>query len=365
MASKWKYADMDYRQRLGLIEKGNKDVFDEEIARTKEIVKARRELGLDTAAQEKWIDEVGYNYAKFTAGEGDKISESGYAKLYLEDKPKDTEPSPVKSYREKGFDGTAYISGAKSKIKKAGELAKSSAMEKSEEAKRKAKEELYAENPHLLEAVINSGGNPNGGKMKSAGAELDGILKERYAEIDRLLEDKISDIDKRYAGYADEISEYRRNGTAKESLGVIADVLIKNAAKKDDYDFGDLPWMSKDNSDKEDSDDSDEEKKKVTEASVRKALSDDSDGNGDTAKEKSDGEIAESEGLKDSGIYGELAENVVKALAKGTSVGNDKLLDVIGKIVAESGDNSSGTAEVLRKIARILAMIDANSEGKG
>ena len=95
MATKWKYADIDAENRLEMLRNGNKELFLEETARTKEITDARRALGLDTSEQEKWMDTVGRNYNQSLASEGDTVSTKGYAELYLGEKKQDTEPSPV------------------------------------------------------------------------------------------------------------------------------------------------------------------------------------------------------------------------------------------------------------------------------
>ena len=87
MSSKWKYANLDAETRLEMLRSGNKAVFDEEVERTKSVTKARKELGLDTDEQEKWMDTVGYNYNLSTAknmGEpAASVSKTGYAKIYL------------------------------------------------------------------------------------------------------------------------------------------------------------------------------------------------------------------------------------------------------------------------------------------
>ncbi|MBE6703756.1 MAG: hypothetical protein E7583_00690 [Ruminococcaceae bacterium] len=243
MASKWKYADLDANHRIGLLRKGYKELFDEEIARTKEITKARRELGLDTTEQEKWMDTVGYNYNLSMAGEGDKVSKDGYARLYLGEKKADTEKSPVKSFREDAPKVTGYISAAKRKITKAQELARESLTKQYEAKKVKARDELYDKYPYLKEQILNEGASPEGGKMKRAYDSVEKELSEIYAELDAELEQVLLGLDEKYNGFKDQISEYRRNGTAKESLGVIADVLIKNAAIQDGYDYSAIPGV--------------------------------------------------------------------------------------------------------------------------
>ena len=244
MASKWKYASIDADRRLELLKKGNKELFDEEVARTREITKARRELGLDTKEQEDWMDTVGYSYSTSLAEDGQKVSEKGYAKLYLDDKGDDGGISPVKAYKTQSGIGTAYISGAKSKITKAEKLAKKALENEYAALKEEIRSTLYGKYPYLEEKVFNEGASLEGGKMKRLYDGLEKELSEIYAELEKEYGDKLSDISERYEGYRDEISEYRKNGTAKESLGVIADVLIKNAAKKDGFDYSVISGLS-------------------------------------------------------------------------------------------------------------------------
>ncbi len=243
MSSKWKYAGLDTKHRLALLENGNKELFDEEVARTKEIVDARRELGLDTTAEEKWMDEVGYSYSLSLVDEGTPVSKTGYAKLYLDGKTPDTEMSVVKAGKLNKPSGGSYISAAKSKIDKAMKLALDKTREKYDERKKTVKDEIYDKYPHLKEQLINEGASLGGGKIGKMYELLEKELSDAYALLDTKLEQDLQRIGKKYSGFKDEISEYRRNGTALESLGVIADVLIKNAAIEDEFDYSDIPGL--------------------------------------------------------------------------------------------------------------------------
>ena len=243
MASKWKYADLDAQHRLNLLEKGYKEVFDEEVARTREVTKARRELGLDTTEQENWMDLVGYSYNSYLSDGSAPVSKTGYAELYLGDKkPNKTIPAG-KVNMDRPFTGTPYFSDATRKIEKARKLAKKSAEEKYAQLREKAKDELYEKYPHLKEQLLNEGASPEGGKLKRAYELIGKKLSDREAELDVELREVLADIDKRYAGFKSELASHRDSGTAKESFGVIADVLIKNAAKKDGYDYTLIPGI--------------------------------------------------------------------------------------------------------------------------
>lgn len=239
MASKWKYANLSAESRLQMLRNGNKKVFDEEVARTKDITKARKELGLDTTAQEKWIDEVGYNYSLSSAAPGDKVSKSGYSKLYLDG---DGKKSTAKA-KSVAAPSTTYITDAKYKIQSANKLAKKAAVQKYDGLKQAAKEELYSLNPYLEEALINSGASLNGGKAAKAYAAIENRLEDIYAEYDDELAKELNSLDKKYAAMTDKLIEYRKSGTAKKSLGTIANVLVKNAAVEDGYSAADVPGV--------------------------------------------------------------------------------------------------------------------------
>lgn len=244
MSSKWKYAELDAEHRLALLNNGNKELFDEEVARTKEITDARRELGLDTSAQEKWMDEVGYNYSLSLVDEGTPVSKTGYAKLYLDGKKADTEPSGVKIARYGKPVTTSYISDAKRKIDKAMNLALDKIREEYAARKKAAKDEIYDKYPYLKEQLVNEGASLDGGKIGRMYELLEKELADTYALLDVGLEEALYNTEKKYAGFKNEITMHRKSGTALESLGVIADVLIKKAAIEDGFDYSEIPGMS-------------------------------------------------------------------------------------------------------------------------
>ena len=93
MANKWKYASLPASERISRIRGGDKDVFDSEIARSLDVIKSRGELGLDTAEQRAWIDEINYNYnlagAEKMGTSPSLVNQTGYAaKLLGEDSPR-------------------------------------------------------------------------------------------------------------------------------------------------------------------------------------------------------------------------------------------------------------------------------------
>ena len=86
MANKWKYSTLPASERLGMVRNGNKDVYDNEIARSLDVIKQKKELGLDISDQKDWIDKVGYNYnlhlASGMASPSD-VKKTGYADKIL------------------------------------------------------------------------------------------------------------------------------------------------------------------------------------------------------------------------------------------------------------------------------------------
>lgn len=241
MSSKWKYANLDAETRLEMLRSGNKEVFDEEVERTKSVTNARRELGLDTTEQENWMDTVGYNYSLYSGsnqGESkNNISKTGYAALYLKsEKDKENEPmSKVKAYKTTTGLTSTPVSDATYKIKSAGEEAKSVIREKYAALKEQAKNEFYKKYPYLNEAILNSGASLEGGKAAKIRADLDTELSKIYGEYDKAMEAELAATEKKYEGLVETLLEYRRDGYAKSALDSLANMLINRAASGDGY----------------------------------------------------------------------------------------------------------------------------------
>ena len=62
MATKWKYATIPAAQRISMLKSGNDELYNEEIARTKDAISNRLAAGLDVSEQMKWADTVSYNH---------------------------------------------------------------------------------------------------------------------------------------------------------------------------------------------------------------------------------------------------------------------------------------------------------------
>ena len=69
-----------------MIRSGNKDVYDNEVARSLEKIKINEENGLSTDDQKAWLDTLSYNYNLGTASQfapGSKVNKTGYTDVYF------------------------------------------------------------------------------------------------------------------------------------------------------------------------------------------------------------------------------------------------------------------------------------------
>ena len=82
MSNKWKYATMSADERIGRVRKGDKDVYDNEMERSLDVIKRNTAEGLDISAQKEWIDNLSYNYNLYNAERmgipEEKVNKKGY-----------------------------------------------------------------------------------------------------------------------------------------------------------------------------------------------------------------------------------------------------------------------------------------------
>lgn len=116
MSTKWKYASLPASERLGMIRSGNKDVYESELARAKDIIKVRNEAGLDTGEQKAWIDDVSYNYNLYNASKmgisPSRVNKTGYADRIFggtNSEKKKKVYSTVTNKSEKKYTAEAYL----------------------------------------------------------------------------------------------------------------------------------------------------------------------------------------------------------------------------------------------------------------
>lgn len=87
MASKWKYSSLPAQERIDMIRNGNKEVYDDEMNRSMDQIKANQELGLDIDKQKEWIDNISYNYNLYNAQnmgiDASRVNKTGYADFIL------------------------------------------------------------------------------------------------------------------------------------------------------------------------------------------------------------------------------------------------------------------------------------------
>ena len=354
MATKWKYANLDAQHRLDLLKEGNKELFDEEVARTKEITRARRELGLDTTEQENWMDTVGYNYSLSLAGVGDKVSKTGYAELYLKDKPKNSGTSPVKSYSEK-VASTYRFADAKRKVAKAGDLAKKALAKEYEEIKERARNELFDRYPYLKEKLINSGASLEGGKAEREYRKLEAKLEDIYSQLDDEYKSRLSDIESRYSGIVQTLMDYKEKGTTKESFGVIADDLIRKAAKIDGFDASLIPGVIGSYRGEEDDDNDVSSDAKIPEQNrdIKSFLAEEKNpvDNADQDAELNGNNTREGN-VQLSGIR-EYLERLSGEIVKDS----EKVKSLFGRFLAQNGMNDVEASDIVEKLVQMLGQI--------
>ena len=87
MSNKWKYATMSADERIGRVRKGDKDVYDNEMERSLDVIKRNTAEGLDISAQKEWIDNLSYNYNLYNAERmgipEEKVNKKRYADRIL------------------------------------------------------------------------------------------------------------------------------------------------------------------------------------------------------------------------------------------------------------------------------------------
>lgn len=348
MASKWKYADLDAQHRLELLKKGNKELFDEEVERTREVTNARRELGLDTTEQERWMDTVGYNYNLHLSDGSTPVSKSGYANLYLNEKKPDTVPSSVKRNRSWSVPESTPYSDALWKIEEARKLARQATEARFAQEKAAAREELYGRYPHLKEQLLNQGASLEGGKVKRAYELLEKRLSEIYAELDLQLSAALEAVDKRYAGINRELDSYRVNGASKSSYGVIAEALIRRAAHDYGYDSSLIPGIGSKTKYK---DDEESEDSKMQDAAVKNALEEDNDEASLAETSRSDVVIDESTG--EASTTDKAYDGILK-VADSIKKDPENAVAAIGKMLMLNGMSDTGAIRTAIELVELF-----------
>lgn len=241
MANKWKYATLDAETRLKMLRNGNKEVFDEEVERTKSVTKARRELGLDTKEQENWMDTVGYNYnlynAKMLGEDVANVSKTGYANLYLKE-GNEKKPKSSRNY----FSGpkTNLYDTAFYRVSSAANAAKKAINSKYDAILHDAEAEFEKQYSYLEEALVNNGDSLEGGKATMLLDEFRKDFESAYGEYDKARKEELLKSEQKYAKLSDTLLSHKNNGMSAFSLvGAANDMVLKNAAA-DGYDANDI-----------------------------------------------------------------------------------------------------------------------------
>lgn len=206
--SKWKYASLPANERLQLVRQGNEDVYKSEMARTSEIIKAREQAGLDTEAQVKWANQLGYQYnlnnAEKMGISAERVDKSGYGEALTSagrasqssKAVKESEPKKRSAFFD--FNALQY-----SRMKsRENEIRKAYAKYKDIAAK------SFERSAGILrEALVNQGAGANGGKMISEELGLREALAGVLAEYDSEMENALA---QNRSQYENIIADYRK-----------------------------------------------------------------------------------------------------------------------------------------------------------
>ena len=79
MSTKWKYATMPAEQRLEELRGGNTELYNEELARTQDVIDSRLAVGLDVSEQKNWAEKVTQNY-NLSKSQNKNRASYGYSK---------------------------------------------------------------------------------------------------------------------------------------------------------------------------------------------------------------------------------------------------------------------------------------------
>lgn len=239
MASQWKYASLDADARLKRVEEGDKDVYDEEIARSKSVIRAREALGLDTSEQKDWIDALSYRYNLANAAAmgigADKVSRTGYADRIVNGRP-DSGPSKGELYRTTTGITSTPATDAKYRVAKAEKAAASAIGEAYDAEAERAKAAFLEKTAFPAEAIVNSGLSLSGGTAEA----IRRGLRESLEQIEDAYNEKKQAALKKnaavYAGLLEKLQKARESGTPTWELPDLASQLIQETAKQGGYD---------------------------------------------------------------------------------------------------------------------------------
>ncbi len=192
MATKWKYATIPASRRLEMLKEGNDELYNEEIARTKDSISNRLAAGLDVSEQMKWADTVSYNHnlskAKGMGIDESNVTKDGYAQRLFGDMTESvgrenvsTPEKPKEILKQKYYDDyknmdrdalsrsvlDSYIGGINKRANLLSAEYKSyvKELEKNYEKKIKNAYSDYNKNESIYEEKnLNSGYSKNGGR---------------------------------------------------------------------------------------------------------------------------------------------------------------------------------------------------------
>lgn len=199
--SKWKYATLPASERLELVRSGNSDVYNSEMARTQEVIKARESAGLDTKSQVKWANELGYSYnlanAESMGISADNVDKTGYGERMLSTW-KEPEKKTENRLRTQSGASLHRVALGQQRAAKENRIRKRFA-----EYKKQAKKDMENYSSVIREDLINDGANPNGGKAIEAEIRTKSELMSLLADYDAKMQSAIAENNAYYESLAD------------------------------------------------------------------------------------------------------------------------------------------------------------------
>ena len=216
--TKWKYGTVPASARLTMLRKGNKELYDEEIARTRDAITARLEAGLPVDEQMKWGDTVSYQYnlsqAEKNGERPESVAETGYAKKLFSDLAvSDGEKTSTPEKPEKIASGSyrdAYKNESGDTIAKATRDAYAAAVNRrlsdisaqynryvrdiNDDYARQKKQALaaYEQSEKIEREKELNDGRPGGGRSETAKLKSRQTLNDYLAELDRKKTDALT-----------------------------------------------------------------------------------------------------------------------------------------------------------------------------
>ena len=230
MATKWKYATVPAEQRLEMLRKGDTSLYDEEIARTADVIKARSDAGLDVTEQMNWADKVSYNYNLAKAADmgidAAKVAETGYAARLFpevagEPAPKEPVKKTAKAANEDYMQGvtSAYLEAVNSNLDAASRSYNSyiTSVNNDYNKKRQQLFEAYREAEKYYDELLkNKGHSAYGGRSMTERLKSAEQLYNALAELDNVRNTAVTEAKNKYDQQMAQMRQAAMTGLSNE-----------------------------------------------------------------------------------------------------------------------------------------------------